>query len=59
MLITAELTKAIVNQEDDVSSINHVAVQQAEDFFRKSKEENMKQNKIFVNFYLETKASIP
>ena len=44
LLITAELTKAIVNQEDDVSSINHVAVQQAKDSFRKNKEENMKQN---------------
>ena len=43
-LITAELTKAIVNQEDDVNSINYEVVKQAKDSFRNDKEENMKRN---------------
>ena len=43
-MITAELTNAIVNQEDDVSSINNMAVQQAKNSFRTNKEETMKRN---------------
>ena len=43
-LITAELTQAIVNQKDDISSINHSAVKLAKESFRKDKEEKMKRN---------------
>ena len=43
-LITAELTRAIVNQEDDINSISHPAVKLAKDSFRKNKEEKMKRN---------------
>ena len=43
-LITAELTKSIVNQDDDVSLLNNMAVQNAKNSFRKSKEEKLKRN---------------
>ena len=42
--ITAELTKSIVNQQEDVRSINSVAVQLAKETFRKNKEERLKNN---------------
>ena len=42
--ITSELTKAIVNQEEDVRSINRLAVQAAKDTFKKNKEESLKRN---------------
>ena len=43
-MITTELTNAIVNQEDDVSSMNNMAVQQTKNSFRTNKEETMKRN---------------
>ena len=43
-MITAELTKAIINQEDDISSLDNKAVQLAKNSFRINKEESMKRN---------------
>jgi hypothetical protein len=37
--MTAELTNGIVNQHDEVSSINNMAVQLTKDLFRKKKGE--------------------
>ena len=42
--ITAELTKSIVNQQKEISSINDVAVKLAKEKFRKGKEEKLKNN---------------
>ena len=42
--ITAELTKSIVNQQIEISSINEVAVQLAKEKFRKDKELKLKSN---------------
>ena len=41
-MITADLTKAIINQEDDVISLNNKSVQLAKNSFRTNKEESLK-----------------
>ena len=42
--ITSELTRLIINQIDDVQSVNEIAVRVAKENFRKSKEENLKKS---------------